>query len=99
MKTIFDQDERRVGRDYGSVSYEIASDTIDKFIAGTDDDNPWYRGESPLGGAIAPALILHSAVYRNLDWYLPNIYGNLHARQEWGIFAPGMVGERLTTGS
>jgi acyl dehydratase len=50
-------------------------------------------------GPVAPALILHSAVYRTLDWYLPNIYGNLHARQEWDVFAPVKVGERLATRS
>src|ERR1700675_2704201 len=46
---------------------------------------------------ITPDLILHSAVYATLGWYLPNIYGNLHARQEWNLFAPVMVGDRLTT--
>ncbi len=99
MATIFDHDERYVGRDYGSVSYDITPETVATFIAGTGDDNPWYRDKSPIGGPVAPALILHSAVYRTLEWYLPNIYGNLHARQEWEVFAPVMVGERLTTRS
>ena len=48
------------------------------------------------GGPVAPALILHSAVYKpTTDWYLPKIYGNLHARQEWENFAPVMVGDTL----
>ncbi len=95
----FERSEIYVGRDYGGASYDIDADTIAKFIAGTGDDNPWYRDRSPLGGPVAPALILHSAVYRTLEWYLPNIYGNLHARQEWDLFAPVMVGERLATRS
>jgi len=99
MATIFDNDERYVGRDYGSASYDITPELVATFIASTGDDNPWYRDGSPLGGPVAPALILHSAVYRTLAWYLPNIYGNLHARQEWEVFAPVMVGERLTTRS
>jgi acyl dehydratase len=99
MKTIFEKDERYVGRDYGSFDYQITPELIAKYVEGTGDDNPWYRGNSPLGGAVAPALILHSAVYRTLEWYLPNIYGNLHARQEWEIFAPAMVGETLHTRS
>jgi 3-hydroxybutyryl-CoA dehydratase len=94
---IFDRNEIYVGRDFGGATYDIAPETIATFIAGTGDDNPWYRGSSPLGGPIAPALILHSAVYRTVQWYLPNIYGNLHARQEWQVFGPVMVGERLTT--
>jgi acyl dehydratase len=96
---LFSPDEVYVGRDYGGASYDITPETVATYIAGTGDDNPWYRGRSPLGGPLAPALILHSAVYKNLQWYLPNIYGNLHARQEWEIFAPVMVGERLTTRS
>ena len=94
---IFAPDERYVGRDMGGREVEITPAIVEQFIAGTGDDNPWYRGDSPLGGPIAPALVLHSEVYRTLEWYLPNIYGNLHARQEWEVFAPVMVGERLTT--
>ncbi|MDO8434810.1 MAG: MaoC family dehydratase [Candidatus Binatus sp.] len=94
---IFDRKEVFVGRDYGGIAYDITPELVAAYTAGTGDDNSWYRGESPVGGALAPALILHSAVYRNLDWYLPNIFGNLHTRQEWQLFAPANVGERLTT--
>ncbi len=93
----FDRDEIHVGRDFGGAAYDITPELVAAYIAGTGDDNPWYRDRSPLGGPVAPALILHSAVYRTVEWYLPNIYGNLHARQEWEVFAPVMVGERLTT--
>jgi 3-hydroxybutyryl-CoA dehydratase len=94
---LFDRNEVYVGRDFGGMSYDITPETVATFIAGTGDENQWYRERSPMGAPIAPALILHSAVYRTLEWYLPNIYGNLHARQEWQVFAPVMVGERLTT--
>lgn len=96
---IFDRSEVYVGRDYGGATYDITPELVAAYIAGTGDDNPWYRDRSPLGAPLAPALILHSAVYRTLEWYLPNIYGNLHARQEWEVFAPVTVGERLTTRS
>ena len=96
---LFDRKEVYVGRDFGAVTGDITPDVVATYIAGTGDDNPWYRGNSPLGGPIAPALILHSAVYHTLEWYLPNIYGNLHTRQEWAVFAPVLVGERLTTRS
>ncbi len=99
MKQIFDRDERHVGRDYGGHEYAITPELVATYIAGTGDDHPWYRGASPLGAPLAPALILHSAVYRTVEWYLPNIYGNLHARQEWELFAPVMVGETLRTRS
>lgn len=98
-ETVFSPDEVYVGRDYGSVTYDLTPETIATYIAGTGDDNAWYRDRSPLGGPIVPALILYGAVYKTVKWYLPNIYGNLHSRQEWEIFAPVMVGEQLTSRS
>ena len=56
---------------------------------------------------VAPALVRHSEVYAYRDhpkagapsWYLPNLYGNLHARQEFELFAPLMVGDAAHTRS
>jgi acyl dehydratase len=92
---IFRPSEIHVGRDFGGFEFDITPALIENYIAGTGDDNPWYRHSSPLGTPIAPALILHSAVFRRHDWYLPNIFGNLHARQEWEGFAPIRPGDKL----
>jgi acyl dehydratase len=94
---IFEPGEVYVGRDFGGYEYDIAPAIIENYIAATGDDNPWYRGSSSLGGPLAPALILHSAVFRTHEWYLPNLFGNLHARQQWEGFAPIRVGEKLHT--
>lgn len=96
---IFEANEVYVGRDFGGTEYTITQATVENYIAGTGDHNPWYLGSSPLGGPLAPALILHSAVFRTNDWYLPNIFGNLHARQEWEGFAPIRIGEKLRSRS
>jgi acyl dehydratase len=40
-------------------------------------------------------LTFHSECYRDLAWYLPNLIGNLHARQEWELFSPFRVGETV----
>jgi acyl dehydratase len=96
---LYDAAEIYVGRDFGGFDFTIDATAVENYIAATGDDHPWYRGDSPLGGPIAPALILHSAVFRTRDWYLPNLFGNLHARQEWEGFAPIRVGERLHTRS
>ncbi|MGH7907115.1 MAG: MaoC family dehydratase, partial [Candidatus Binataceae bacterium] len=95
MDELFKSGEIHAGRDAGSYDWEITPALVRAYIDATGDNNPWYTGDSPLGGAIAPALILHSASFRNLDWYLPNVYGNLHAREECEFFAPVRVGERL----
>jgi acyl dehydratase len=92
-----------VGRDMGGHDYEVTAAAIERYAAGTADDGSPYRADSPLadafGGAIAPALLYHSEVYTDLGWYLPNIFGNLHARQEWEIFHPMRVGETVRTRS
>lgn len=88
-----------VGQDLGGREYAIAADSIAHHAAGTGDSHPWYGGPSPFGGAVAPALLFHSEVYADLSWYLPNIFGNLHARQEWELFHPMMVGESVRTRS
>ncbi len=92
---IFDANEVFVGRDFGGTEYDISADAVENYIAATGDDHPWYRNASPLGYPVAPALVVHSAVFRTFDWYLPNVFGNLHARQEWEGFSPIRVGETL----
>ena len=88
-------DEKYVGRYYGERRIEITPELVAHYASAVQDQNPWYFGASPFGGPVAPALILHSEVYHTIDWYL-SYFGNLHARQEWEIFAPIMVGEAVT---
>lgn len=96
---IFGAKEVYVGRDFGGEEFAITPDAVENYIAATGDDHPWYRRETPLGGPIAPVLILHSVVFRTRDWYLPKIFGNLHARQEWEGFAPIRVGDVIRSRS
>lgn len=88
-----------VGRDMGGHEYRVTPETIRLYEDGTEDRHEWYGGPSPFGGPVAPALLFHSEVYKNLSWYLPNLIGNLHAKQEWEIFHPMMVGDVVRTRS
>ena len=88
-----------VGRDYGAHALTIGPELVQHYAEATGDRNPWYFGPSPFGGPVAPALALHSEVYRYGGWYLKNIFGNLHAKQEWELFHPIMVGDQVTTRS
>ncbi len=92
-------DDIYVGRDYGGREVEITPELVRHYAESVGDHNPWYFGESPFGGPVAPALVLHSEVYHDLAWYLPNLYGNLHAKQEWELFHPITVGDTVTTHS
>jgi len=88
-----------VGQDLGGRRRAVTPAAIAHYLAGTGDDHDWYRGESPFGAAVAPALLYHSEVYEDLSWYLPNIFGNLHARQEWELFHPMVVGSEVVARS
>lgn len=79
-----------VGRDFGSRSVVLDEDRIRKYCDAVLVDPQLYQ-------EIAPALLLHSECYENLDWYLKSIIGNLHARQEWEFFSPLRSGETVTT--
>ncbi|HYD48659.1 MAG TPA: MaoC family dehydratase N-terminal domain-containing protein [Terriglobales bacterium] len=88
-----------VGRDLGGRDYRIEEDLIDRFRRGTADDDPRYRQPDPDGRLLAPALLFHSEVYQDLSWYLPNLIGNLHAAQEWELFQPMFLGDKVRTRS
>lgn len=94
-----------VGRDYGRHDFVIDAREVTKYADAVDDHNGIYTGASPFGGPVAPALVRHSEVYEYRsrvgvpEWYLPNLFGNLHARQEWEFFAPVMVGDAVHTRS
>jgi hypothetical protein len=93
--TTAQNDHVYVGMDCGQREYVVTLDLVQQYADAVQDYNPWYFGDSPFGGPIAPALIRHSEMFVDRRWYLPNIYGNLHARQEWELFAPLMLGERM----
>jgi len=88
------ENEVYVGRFYGERVRSITPDLVQTYSEGVEDFNPWYFGESPFGPAVAPALLLHSEVYKDLSWYL-SVFGNLHARQEWELFHPMMLGDEV----
>ena len=92
------ENEVHVGQELPAEEYAVTPELVQWYVDAVEDDHDWYHGASPFGGAVAPALLFHNANYmngrRNL-WYLPNVYGNLHAKQHWDLFAPMLVGESV----
>ena len=85
---FFPRGEVHVGQDVHGREVTVTRDEIAHYAAGTG------LPKIP-DGDVAPALLYHSEVYNDLSWYLPNIIGNLHARQEWELFSPLRVGETV----
>jgi acyl dehydratase len=84
---FFAPGEVHVGQDLGGRDVRVEADDVARYRAGVDG--------ADLPAHPAPALVYHSEVYRDLSWYLPNLIGNLHARQEWQLFQPLRVGDAV----
>jgi acyl dehydratase len=84
---FFAPGEVHVGQDLDGRDVRVEADDVARYRAGVGGDD--------LPAEPAPALLYHSEVYRDLSWYLPNLIGNLHARQEWQLFEPLRVGDAV----
>ena len=83
----------RVGRHCGANLYSVSPEVVAFYADALDDRSELY-------GKVAPPLLYHSECYRFvLEWYLKNLFGNLHARQDWELFAPIEIGSRVRTRS
>jgi acyl dehydratase len=85
--SLFSPVEVHVGQDVGGRTFTVDHDAVERYRRGT--------ASQVASGDWAPALVFHSECYRDLSWYLPNLIGNLHARQEWELFHPFRVGDHL----
>ena len=82
-----------VGRHCGSHEYEVTREVVDFYAAALDDPSPLYE-------KYAPPLLHHSECYKFVgEWYLKNLFGNLHGQQDWELFAPIEVGSRVRSRS
>ncbi|MGI9590008.1 MAG: MaoC/PaaZ C-terminal domain-containing protein [Myxococcota bacterium] len=82
-----------VGRHCGSNEYEASPEVVSFYADALDDHHELYA-------RYAPPLLHHSECYKHVgEWYLQNLFGNLHAQQDWELFAPIPLGARLRTRS
>ena len=82
-----------VGRHCGGNTYEITPEVVAFYADALDDRHPDWK-------QYAPPLLHHSECYKHIaDWYLKNLFGNLHGRQEWWCFAPIRVGATVRSRS
>ena len=69
-----------VGRHCGSNTYTITPELVAFYAEALDDPSALYE-------KVAPSLLFHSECYRFVgEWYLKNLFGNLHAQQDWQLF-------------
>ncbi len=81
-----------VGKKLGPIEFVASPERVREYIDGVLDNHPWYSGDSPFGGPVAPALIFHSLSTMFNGWMFDNKFGTLYTRQEWtlsGVLRPG----------
>lgn len=82
-----------VGRHCGSNVYTIDERTVSFYQEALGDRHPLHE-------RFAPPLLHHSECYAHLgQWYLKNLFGNLHGQQDWSMFAPIPIGSKVRTRS
>ncbi len=82
-----------VGRHCGGNTYEVGKEVVAFYSDALDDHHS-------LHSEYAPPLLYHSECYQFLgEWYLKNLFGNLHLQQDWRILAPIRLGSRVKTRS
>jgi len=82
-----------VGLHCGSNEYDVTREVVDFYADALDDPSPLY-------GEVAPPLLYHSECYKFVgDWYLANLFGNLHGQQDWEMFAPIRIGSKVRSRS
>lgn len=82
-----------VGRHCGAGEHVVTPEMVAFYCDALDEPPALHDGA-------APPLIFHSECYRFVgEWYLKNLFGNLHARQQWWLFDAVPVGEPLRTRS
>jgi hypothetical protein len=82
-----------VGLHCGSNTYDVTREVVDFYADALDDHSPLYR-------EVAPPLLHHSECYKFVgEWYLANLFGNLHAQQDWELFAAIPIGGRVRSRS
>lgn len=80
-----------VGRFCGSSTYDVTPEVV-SFYADALADSSIAATDA------APPLLYHSECYKWLgNWYLQNLFGNLHAQQDWEMFSPIRIGAKIRT--
>jgi len=91
-------DDIYVGKYLGEREVEVNAELIASRSVPWGDHHPWYSSpDNPFGAPVAPALIGAQEPWRFSGWYPPEVAGNLHAKQDWDLFWPAVLGSRYVS--
>lgn len=89
-------DTIQVGEELMSNDLVVKPEDVDTFAYAVDDHNPWYFGDSPFGGPIAPTTLLaNQALLMRHNKYV--VDAGLHAAMQFEFLQPIRPGMRVRT--
>ncbi len=86
-----------IGEQFGPIEFLVDDHQVKSYAYAIDEYHPWFFSDSPFGTRIAPAALLTNPL---LGIYYLGYNGHhvagLHAREEFELYAPIRVGQRVT---
>ena len=86
-------DRLQVGEEFVSDTLLVTPEVIETYAWAVDDHHPWFSGDSPFGGPVAPPTMLgNQALHLRHSRY--TVPGGLHAKMEFEFVEPIQPGMR-----
>jgi acyl dehydratase len=83
-----------VGEEFVSDEHLVTPEDIEAYTFAVDDHHPWYTGDSPFGGLIAPPTMMgNQALHLRHSRYI--VHAGLHAKMEFRFLEPIRQGIRV----
>lgn len=88
-----------VGKDYGTTTYEVTAEAIEKYARATNDENPAYlKGDDSVATPVFPVVpVFQSFMNASMDPELQaDVLRLVHGQEEHILFSPIRPGDTLT---
>jgi acyl dehydratase len=83
-----------VGEEFVSDEHLVTPDDIETYAFAVDDHHPWFFGDSPFGGPVAPPTLLANQALR-LRHTRYVVRAGLHAKMDFEFLEPIRPGMRV----
>lgn len=96
VEELLSIDQLSVGQELGPLEYNMSADKVKEYIEIMGSENPWYSGNSPFGGPIAPVSMVANDPLRlrRQNFF---VSAGIHSRHEAEFFNAPIVGKHITT--
>ncbi|MBI2872174.1 MAG: hypothetical protein HYY00_03165 [Chloroflexi bacterium] len=89
----------KVGTDLGTFEVTITPELVQSYAGSVDAaHHPWYLGNSPFGGPIAPVIVVEDLALGLLgkEFRIKAEGGGVHAKTSVEVLQPPLVGQKVS---